>query len=154
MGMMKSRKCTVYSKACLFSALLRCFCNCLLAYHLYSLASQLQKPPCTAKKILRLQFAYIKKKRDRYTIFECERKFVSCLFIVLRNQRIFFNLAVYERSRPSVEIVTTLHGISLPLDWIAVFTACSIPPQQGTSIRTTVTLRTAFCRKISANFWE
>ena len=70
MGMMRLRKCTVYSKACLFSALLRCFCNCLLAYHLYSLASQLQKPPCTAKKILRLQFAYIKKKRDSDTIFE------------------------------------------------------------------------------------
>ena len=49
-GMMRLRKCTVYSKASLFSALLRCFCNCLLAYHLYSLASQLQKPPCTAKK--------------------------------------------------------------------------------------------------------
>lgn len=39
-----------------------------------------------------------------------------------------------------MEIVTTLHGINLPLVCNAFFTAYSIPPQHGTSIRTTVTL--------------
>ena len=39
---------------------------------------------------------------------------------------------------PSVERVYTCHGINLPDCFKAVTAACSIPPQQGTSIRTTV----------------
>ena len=41
---------------------------------------------------------------------------------------------------PSVEMTTTCHGINLPLACNAAFAACSNPPQQGTSIRTIVTL--------------
>ena len=41
---------------------------------------------------------------------------------------------------PSVEIVTTFHGRNFPLFISACLTAFWIPPQQGTSIRTTVTL--------------
>lgn len=44
---------------------------------------------------------------------------------------------------PSVEIVTTCQGINLPLFCSAVFAAFSSPPQQGTSMRTTVTLLTS-----------
>ena len=47
-----------------------------------------------------------------------------------------------QRSRilPSTENVTTCQGIILPLFCRAVTTARSSPPQQGTSIRRTVTL--------------
>lgn len=44
------------------------------------------------------------------------------------------------RILPSVEIVTTCHGINFSLRRKAVLAACSSPPQQGTSMRTTVTL--------------
>ncbi len=40
---------------------------------------------------------------------------------------------------PSIEIVTTCHGINFPLACSAFFAAISKPPQQGTSIRTMVT---------------
>ena len=53
-----------------------------------------------------------------------------------------------QRSRilPSTENVTTCQGIILPLFCRAVTTARSSPPQQGTSIRTTVTLLMSFWR--------
>mgnify|MGYP007056382865 CR=1 FL=1 len=35
-------------------------------------------------------------------------------------------------------MVTTCQGIHLPADWRAFFTISSSPPQQGTSMRTTV----------------
>lgn len=54
--------------------------------------------------------------------------------------------------RPSVEMVTTCHGRNFPLFCSARSTAAWIPPQQGTSIRTTVTLRISFWRMISSNF--
>ena len=41
---------------------------------------------------------------------------------------------------PSVEMVITCHGMNLPLACRARLTAFSIPPQQGTSIRTIFTL--------------
>lgn len=41
---------------------------------------------------------------------------------------------------PSVDITTTCDGINFPLACKAAFVACSNPPQQGTSIRTIVTL--------------
>ena len=53
---------------------------------------------------------------------------------------------------PSTEIVTTFHGTNLPLACSAVLAACSSPPQQGTSMRTTVTLWILFVRKISVSF--
>ena len=56
------------------------------------------------------------------------------------------------RMRPSVETVTTCHGRNLPLFCRAVRTACSMPPQQGTSMRTTVTLLISFCRMIAVSF--
>lgn len=46
----------------------------------------------------------------------------------------------YFKIRPSVPIVYTCHGINFPLAISAFFTAASIPPQHGTSMRTTVTL--------------
>lgn len=55
---------------------------------------------------------------------------------------------------PSVEIVTTCHGINFPLFCNAVFAACSKPPQHGTSILTTVTLLMSFLRIISVSFSE
>ena len=57
------------------------------------------------------------------------------------------------RILPSVETITTSHGISYPLVSSAFFTACSIPPQQGTSMRTMVTLFISFWRMISVSFW-
>lgn len=54
--------------------------------------------------------------------------------------------------RPSVEIVTTCQGIILPLFCSAARTACSMPPQQGTSIRTTVTDLMWFVRRMPVSF--
>jgi hypothetical protein len=54
-------------------------------------------------------------------------------------------------TRPSTERVTTCQGINLPLFCRAVLAACSIPPQQGTSIRTTVTLLMLLRRIISVS---
>lgn len=58
----------------------------------------------------------------------------------------------YSNILPSVEMVTTRQGINLPLICKAFFTACSIPPQQGTSIRTTVTLLMLLFARISVSF--
>ena len=55
-------------------------------------------------------------------------------------------------SRPSVETVTTRHGMNFPLCWSALFTAFSIPPQHGTSMRTTATLLMSFSAMIWASF--
>lgn len=55
-------------------------------------------------------------------------------------------------SRPSVETVTTRHGMNFPLCWSALFTAFSIPPQHGTSMRTMVTLLMSFSAMIWASF--
>ena len=53
---------------------------------------------------------------------------------------------------PSVEIVTTCHGIILLLFCRAVTTAFSMPPQHGTSMRTTVTDLMLFRPIISVSF--
>ena len=53
---------------------------------------------------------------------------------------------------PSTVTVTTCHGMNFPLCWSAFFAASSSPPQQGTSIRTTVTLLMSFSRMISVSF--
>ena len=53
---------------------------------------------------------------------------------------------------PSVDIVITCHGMNLPLFLSAVFTAFSVPPQQGTSILTTLTLLMSFAAMISVSF--
>lgn len=60
----------------------------------------------------------------------------------------------YFKIRPSVLIVYTCHGINFPLAISAFFTAASIPPQHGTSIRTTVTLWISLRRMISVSFSE
>ena len=46
----------------------------------------------------------------------------------------------YSKILPSVEMVTIFQGINFPLFIRACLVALSIPPQQGTSILTTVTL--------------
>ena len=53
---------------------------------------------------------------------------------------------------PSTETVTTCHGMNLPLARSAAFAAASSPPQQGTSMRTTVRERMSFSRMISVSF--
>ena len=64
-----------------------------------------------------------------------------------------FVLSFYRsRMRPSVEKVTTFHGMNLPLFFRAVMAACSSPPQQGTSMRSTVTLLISLLRMISVSF--
>ena len=60
--------------------------------------------------------------------------------------------AYRERTSPLVASTTTCQGIILPLCCKARLTAFSIPPQQGTSMRTTVTLWMSFCRRISVSF--
>lgn len=60
----------------------------------------------------------------------------------------------YSNILPSVEIVTTLQGINFPLADKARLTAFSIPPQQGTSIRATVTLLMLLFARIAVSFSE
>ena len=55
-------------------------------------------------------------------------------------------------SLPSSVTVTTCHGMNFPLFFRAVTAARSNPPQQGTSMRTTVTLLTSFSLMISVSF--
>ena len=50
------------------------------------------------------------------------------------------SLSVYSRIFPSMEMVTTCHGMNYPLVCNAFFAVISKPPQQGTSIRRMVTL--------------
>ena len=59
----------------------------------------------------------------------------------------------YSRMRPSVVMVTTRQGRSLPLAAMARRAACSMPPQQGTSMRATVTLLTSLPARMAASFW-
>lgn len=56
------------------------------------------------------------------------------------------------RISPEIEMVTACHGNILPEFCRAFFTACSIPPQQGTSILITVTDFMLFCLIISVSF--
>ena len=59
----------------------------------------------------------------------------------------------FQSSRlPSTEMVATCQGMHLPLACMARCTAITSPPQQGTSMRTTVMLRMSFRRRISASF--
>lgn len=53
---------------------------------------------------------------------------------------------------PSGVMVTTSRGNGFPLLSIARRTAFSNPPQHGTDMRATVTLRISFCAKIAASF--
>ena len=71
-----------------------------------------------------------------------------------RSPTLRLKLFAYVSSKifPSTEMVTTFHGTNLPLACNAVLAACSSPPQQGTSMRTTVTLWMLFVRKISVSF--
>ena len=62
------------------------------------------------------------------------------------------NLFYSSFSLPSSVTVTTCHGMNFPLFFRAVTAARSNPPQQGTSMRTTVTLLTSFSLMISVSF--
>ena len=59
---------------------------------------------------------------------------------------------IQSRIRPSTDSVTTCQGMIFPLACKAFFTASSSPPQQGTSIRTTVRLAMLLCRRIWVSF--
>ena len=87
---------------------------------------------------------------------------VCCNLIILVNtdmqkagraKRSAFYLLCYI-TLPSVVIILTATGIFLPLSVTAFLTACSIPPQHGTSIRATVMLRILFLFTISPSFSE
>ena len=56
------------------------------------------------------------------------------------------------RILPSVEIVTTCQGMNFPLACSARLTALSMPPQQGTSMRTTLTLLTSLRAMMAVSF--
>ena len=62
--------------------------------------------------------------------------------------------ACYRSSRilPSVERVTTRQGRNLPLFCRAVTAARWMPPQQGTSMRTTVRLLMSFWDRMAVSF--
>ncbi len=53
---------------------------------------------------------------------------------------------------PSVEIVTTCQGMVLPEAWRARWTAEAMPPQQGTSMRRTVTLLISLVWRMAESF--
>ena len=57
-----------------------------------------------------------------------------------------------QRSRPSVPTTTVRRGMSRPLRATAVSAARWMPPQQGTSIRATVTLLTSLAARMAASF--
>ena len=91
------------------------------------------------------QIRYDRSKFD-YSLSACSTSSLLYLSISLEDgicQAISISFKVppaYSNILPSVEMVTTRQGINLPLICKAFFTACSIPPQQGTSMTTTVTL--------------
>ena len=62
------------------------------------------------------------------------------------------NAVFYSNILPSREIVTTCQGMNLPLPLRAVSAARCSPPQQGTSMRTMVTLLTSLSRMIAVSF--
>ena len=103
------------------------------------------------------QIRYDRSKFD-YFLSACSTSSLLYLSISLEDgicQAISISFKVppaYSNILPSVEMVTTRQGINLPLICKAFFTACSIPPQQGTSIRTTVTLLMLLFAKISVSF--
>ena len=70
--------------------------------------------------------------------YSCPNTTQGCFADVFPSMICLFS--IQSRIFPSMEIVTTCHGINLPLFFRAVTAACSSPPQQGTSMRTTVTL--------------
>ena len=63
-----------------------------------------------------------------------------------------FHTRLTDRISPSVPMICTLTGMFLPQAFTASLTARSIPPQQGTSMRVTVTVRIEFCERIAVNF--
>jgi hypothetical protein len=60
------------------------------------------------------------------------------IFLYIYYIILYFNFQ--SKILPSVEIVTTCQGMNFPLAISAAFAARSSPAQQGTSIRTIVTL--------------
>ena len=61
---------------------------------------------------------------------------------------------LFYKTFPSTDSVTTRQGRSFPLRSSARLTANSSPPQQGTSMRVTVTERTSFSERMASSFWE
>lgn len=87
--------------------------------------------------------------------FLCERnniRYNTASFLFLKR---FFKYCNHSSlSLPSTVTVTTCQGMNLPLCWSAFFAAVSNPPQQGTSMRTMVTLLMSLSRIISVSFSE
>ncbi len=68
------------------------------------------------------------------------------------NEFVCFLDVLYSSILPSVEMVTTCQGMNFPLAFSASVAACSMPPQQGTSMRTMVRSRISFLEMISVSF--
>ena len=87
-------------------------------------------------------------------------EFRSCILTYFPKNRtrtdapISYRNTIQSRIFPSAEIVNTCHGMNFPLFCNAFFAAFSSPPQQGTSMRTTVTLLISFPPMISASLSE
>ena len=89
----------------------------------------------------------------------CISEKAGCIFrrvgCIPENRGAFWGGRVhYSRIFPSREIVTTCQGMNLPLLRSAVSASRCSPPQQGTSIRTMVTLLMSLSRMIAVNFSE
>ena len=87
----------------------------------------------------------------------CISQKAGCIFwrvgCIPENRGAFWGDRVhYSRIFPSREIVTTCQGMNLPLLRSAVSASRCSPPQQGTSIRTMVTLLMSLSRMIAVNF--
>ncbi len=74
----------------------------------------------------------------------CERGWTAQIVLMRRERRtaccIAHGACCQSSILPSMETVTTCHGINLPDARSAFFAASSRPPQHGTSMRTMVTL--------------
>ena len=87
----------------------------------------------------------------KMTAFRCQDQ---CRRGCQKTQDEFFNTHFFFQDMilPSTDSVTTCHGRNFPLCCKASLTARSSPPQQGTSIRMTVTSAISFSRRMAVNF--
>lgn len=88
------------------------------------------------------------------TEYRLDEQIRKCILLSLESTPHNYNVVLpyFSIISPFVDMVTTCHGINLPLFSKARFAAFSIPPQQGTSIRTTVTLFMLLFAIISVSF--
>ena len=99
-------------------------------------------------------------RKKSFYVFLCPNQFlhlIPCLAAVrilprFPPKRYRSARCIQSRIFPSMEMVTTCHGMNFPLVCSAFFAAISKPPQQGTSMRRMVTLWMSLLRRISVSF--